>query len=58
MVKISLKSEVFQFSRERNPLLGGLQKTKEAEIPEISPYLVANTYGLNFIKIGDKYLNF
>ena len=40
------------FQRGRNPLLGGLTILKRSWNSGDLPYLVANIYGLNFIKIG------
>ena len=52
MVYISSKSEVFDFSGGQKPLLGGLTTIEKSRKSGNLPYLVVNTYGLNFIKIG------
>ena len=52
MIKISSKLEVFDFSREQKPPIRRLTIIKRSWYYGNKPYLVANTYGLNFIKIG------
>ena len=52
MVKISSNSELFDFCGGRSSLLEGLTIIERSWNYENLPYLVANTYGLNFIKIG------
>ena len=52
MDKISSKSEVFDFSGGQKPPIRGLTIIKRSCHYGNLPYLVANTYGLNFIKIG------
>ena len=51
MVYISSKLEVFDFSGGQNPPIRGLTITERSWNYWNLPYLVANTYGLNFIKI-------
>ena len=51
MVKFSSKSEVFDFSGWQKPPIRGLTIIKRSWNYGNLPYLVANTYGLNFIKI-------
>ena len=52
MAKISSKSGVSDFSGSRIPLLGGFTIFERSWNYGNLPYLVANIYGLNFIKIG------
>ena len=53
MVEISSKLEVFDFSGGRSPLSEGLTIIERRWNYGNLSYLVANTYDLNFIKIGD-----
>ena len=53
MVKISSKSEVAYFNfQEAEPPIRGLTIIERSWNSGNQPYLVANTYDLNFIKIG------
>ena len=52
MVKISSKSELFDFSGGQKPSIRGLTIIKRSCNYGNLPYLVANIYGLNFINIG------
>ena len=52
MVCVSSKSEVFDFSGGQKPPIRGLTIIERSWNYGNLPYLVANTYGLNFIKIG------
>ena len=52
MVEISSKSEVFDFSGGRSTLLGGLTMIERSQNYGNLPYLMANTYDLDFINIG------
>ena len=51
IVNISSNSEVFDFSGGQKPPIRGLTTIKRSWNYGNLPYLVANTYGLNFIKI-------
>ena len=51
MVKISSKSRVFDFQVQKTPIRG-LTKIERSWNYGNLPYFVANTHGLNFIKIG------
>ena len=53
MVKISSKSEVSDFSGGQKPPIRGFTIIEKRWNYRNLPYLVANTYGLNVIKIGD-----
>ena len=52
MIYISSKLELFDFSGGKKPPIMGLTIIKRSWNYGNLPYLVANTYGLHFIKIG------
>ena len=52
MVEISSKSKVYDFSEGQKPPIRGLTIIKRSWNYGNLPYLVANTYGINLIKIG------